>query len=71
MRCIVQQEKCYGELAGQGLTLNVLSQKADWWSEGLGFNLCVMPFSNVCISNFELEGIQSEWPELVGGWLGW
>ena len=34
---------------------DVLSLKADWWSEGLGFNLWVVAFPNVCVPNFELE----------------
>ena len=39
-------------------------------SEGLGFNLYVAPFLNVCILNlyFELEGISQRWSEL--GWRG-
>ena len=31
--------------------------------EGLGFNLCVAPFLNVCVPNFELE----EWKSEVAG----
>ena len=35
-------------------------QEADWWSEGLGFNLCVVPFPHVCVPNFKLESLQLE-----------
>ena len=57
------------ELAGHGLMLELLSLKADWSSEGLDFNLYVAPFPNICVSNFKLEGLWSEWSELVvRGW---
>ena len=42
------------ELAGWSLTSYVPSLKADWWLEGLGFNLCVAPFPNICVSNFKV-----------------
>ena len=32
-------------------------------SEGLGFNLCVAPFLNICVPNFELESVGQRWLE--------
>ena len=49
--------------------MNVPSLKVDWWSEEFGFNLCVMPFPNICVPNFKLENLWLKWLELVGGWL--
>ena len=34
-------------------------------SEGLGFNLCVVPFLNICVLNL-LDGVCWRWSEL--GW---
>ena len=31
--------------------------------EGLGFNLCVVPFLNICVPNFKLESISQRWSE--------
>ena len=42
------------ELAGWSLMSDLLSPKVDWWSEGLGFKLCVVLFPNVCVLNFKL-----------------
>ena len=38
------------------------------WLEGLGFNLCIVPFLNICVPNFKLESLWSELSELAGGW---
>ena len=39
-------------------------------SEGLGFNLCVVPFLNICVPNLPKgvkDGECQRWSELVGG----
>ena len=36
--------------------------------EGLGFNLCVAPFLNACVPNFELESGNQRWLEVVEVW---
>ena len=36
-------------------------------SEELGFNLCVVPFLNICVPNFKLEGVCQSWSKLVRG----
>ena len=57
------------ELAGWSLTLELLSLKVDCWSKGLGFNLCIVRFPNICVPDFKLESLWLEWSELVRGWL--
>ena len=39
-------------------------------SEGLGFNLCVAPFLNVCVLNLTSGGQEQRMSEVVGVGLG-
>ena len=41
-------------------------------SEGLGFNLCVVPFLNICVLNLSqrvgVEDVRGGWSWVGGGW---
>ena len=41
------------------------------WSSGrrdVGFNLCVVPFPNICVPNFKLEDLHWSCLEWLEGW---
>ena len=55
----------------RGPTMELLSLMAVM-SEGLGFNLCVAPFLNVCVLNLSwrlgVEDVRGGWSWVRGGW---
>ena len=51
-----------------GSNVRVANSDSRVVSEGLGFYLCVAPFLNVCVPNFELENVGQRWLEF--GWRG-